>query len=286
MTIDIEAIFDDGTNTITYIVSEPDSKAAAIIDSVLDFDPASGGTSTASAEKVVRFVEERGLNPRYILETHVHADHLTASQFLKQTFGAKTGISEKICLVQETFGGAFNAGAEFKCDGSQFDMLLSEGQKLPLGAEEITVLLTPGHTPACATFVVGGAAFTGDTIFMPYMGTSRCDFPAGDARALFASIRKILALPPQTRLFVGHDYGTGGREIAWETTVAEELKMNIHVKEGTSEDAFVEMRQTRDAELAVPKLLLSAVQVNMRAGAMPPAEDNGVSYLKLPINQF
>jgi glyoxylase-like metal-dependent hydrolase (beta-lactamase superfamily II) len=286
MSVEIEAFFDADTNTITYLASEPNSKKAALIDSVLDFDPASGRVETHSAEALADHIEKSGLEVVYILETHLHADHLTAAQYLKERLGGQIGIGEKISTVQKAFGAAINAGSEFKIDGSQFDILLAEGDRLPLGDDVIKVMHTPGHTPTCVTYLVDGAAFVGDTIFMPDMGSARCNFPAGSARTLFHSIGRILTLPPETRIFVGHDYGPGGREIAWETTVGEQLQDNIHFKTGSSEEDFVEMRQARDATLGMPRLLLPAVQVNMRAGAFPPSEDNGVCYLKLPVNQF
>lgn len=286
MGVDVEAFFHAATNTITYLVSEPKSKQAAIIDAVLDFDPASGRAETSSAGALADHIESSGLEVAYILETHVHADHLTAAQYLKKRLGGRIGIGAEVSKVQESFGAAMNAGHDFKTDGSQFDILLGDGERLPLGNQEIAVMQTPGHTPACVTYLVDGAAFVGDTIFMPDMGSARCDFPDGCARKLFHSIGRILALPPETRILVGHDYGPGGREIAWQTTVAEQLRENIHVKAGSSEEDFVKMRRTRDATLGMPRLLLPSVQVNMRAGALPPPEDNGVSYLKLPVNQF
>ena len=286
MSVDIEAFFHADTNTITYLVSETDSKAAAIIDSVLDFDPASGRAETRSAEALADHIEKSRLKVAYILETHVHADHLTAAVYLKERLGGRTGIGAEIARVQETFGAAMNASDDFNTDGRQFDILLGEGDRLPLGDTVIEIIQTPGHTPACLTYLVDGAAFVGDSIFMPDMGSARCDFPGGSANILFHSISRILALPPETRILVGHDYGPGGRDIAWETTVAEQLRDNIHVKTGSSEEVFVEMRRVRDATLGMPRLLLPAVQVNMRAGAMPPPEDNGVCYLKLPVNQF
>lgn len=286
MGVDVEAFFHAATSTITYLVSEPRSKQAAIIDSVLDFDPASGRAETRSAEALADHIEKRALQVAYILETHVHADHLTAAQYLKERLGGRIGIGAEVSKVQKSFGAAMNAGSEFKTDGSQFDILLGDDDGLPLGDQEITIMQTPGHTPACVTYLVDSFAFVGDTIFMPDMGSARCDFPDGCARRLFHSIGRILALPPETRILVGHDYGPGGREIAWQTTVAEQLRDNIHVKAGSREEDFVKMRRARDATLGMPRLLLPSVQVNMRAGALPPPEDNGVSYLKLPVNQF
>ncbi len=286
MGVEVESFFHAATNTITYLLSEPKSKQAAIIDSVLDFDPASGRVETASAKALADHIENRDLEVVYILETHLHADHLTAAQYLKERLGGQIGIGAEVSKVQESFGAVMNAGHDFKTDGSQFDILLGDDDRLPLGDQEITVMQTPGHTPACVTYLVDGAAFVGDAIFMPDMGSARCDFPGGCARALFQSIGRILALPPETRILVGHDYGPGGREIAWQTTVAEQIRDNIHVKAGSSEEDFVDMRRTRDATLDMPRLLLPSVQVNMRAGVLPLPEDNGVSYLKLPINQF
>ncbi len=281
---EITPFFDKRTFTITYVVAEPAAKACAIVDSVLDFDAKSGRTATESADRVIAFVREQGLSTEWILETHVHADHLTAAPYLKRELGGKTAIGAAITVVQETFGPVFNAGDEFRTDGSQFDRLFEDGARLPLGKGEIEVLHTPGHTPACVTYRVGDAAFVGDTIFMPDFGSARCDFPHGSASLLYASVKRILALPPETRLFVGHDYGPGGRDYAWETTVAAQRAGNRHLRDQVSEAEFVAMREARDKELEFPNLLLSAVQVNMRAGAMPPAEGNGVVYLKLPVD--
>ena len=282
---EVKAFFDEPTNTISYLVRDPGSTACAIIDSVLDFDAAAGRTSTRSADAIVAEVRERGLKVEWILETHVHADHLSAAPYLQDALGGRTGIGENITIVQETFGKVFNAGTEFQRDGSQFDRLFKDGDTIGIGKLTGRGMHTPGHTPACMTWIIGDAAFVGDTLFMPDFGTARCDFPGGDARTLFRSIRRIFSLPPETRLFLCHDYKAPGRDrFAWETTVAEERRANIHVHDGMGEDAFVEMRQARDATLDMPRLILPSIQVNMRAGELPPAEDNGTRYLKLPLN--
>ncbi|MCR9247403.1 MAG: MBL fold metallo-hydrolase [bacterium] len=281
----VEAFFDGATNTITYVVSDPASKRAAIVDPVLDFDLASGRTSTKSADTVIAFVRERGLSIDWLLESHVHADHLSSAPYLEATLGGRTAIGEHVTTVQQTFGKLFHAEAEFRTDGSQFDHLFRDEEVFAIGDLEAKVLHTPGHTPACAAYVVGDCAFVGDTLFMPDFGSARCDFPGGDARQLYRSIRRLLALPASTRLFVGHDYKAPGRnDYAWETTVADQRAQNVHVKDGIDEEAFVKMRTERDATLGMPRLLLPAVQVNMRAGQLPPPEANGVRYLKLPID--
>lgn len=279
--------FDEPTNTFCYVVQDPASRACAILDSVLDFDYAAGRTDVCFADRVIDFIEREGLEVAWILETHVHADHLSAAPYLHEKLGGKTAIGARIVEVQEIFGKAFNAGTEFARDGSQFDRLFEEGDTFAIGNLEGRVLHTPGHTPACLTYVIGDAAFIGDTLFMPDYGTARCDFPGGDARAMYRSIQKVLALSPQTRLFLCHDYKTPGREeYQHETSVAEQRAHNIHVHEGIGEDEFVKMRTERDATLDMPKLILPSVQVNMRAGHMPPAEDNDQVYLKVPINRF
>ncbi|MDM7481499.1 MAG: MBL fold metallo-hydrolase [Halomonas sp.] len=283
----VTPFFDEPTNTFSYVVRDPDGTACAIIDSVLDFDYAAGRTDTRSAEQIIAFVRREGLNVAWILETHVHADHLSAAPYLHAQLGGKTGIGAHIVEVQEIFGKAFNAGTEFARDGSQFDALFQEGDTFMIGALEASVLHTPGHTPACLTYVVGDAAFVGDTLFMPDYGTARCDFPGGDARTLYRSIQKVLALPDTTRLFLCHDYKAPGRDVyQHETSVAEQRQANIHVHEGISEDAFVRMRTERDATLGMPRLIIPSVQVNMRAGELPPEEDNGQVYLKVPLNRF
>ncbi|WP_111413916.1 MBL fold metallo-hydrolase [Billgrantia lactosivorans] len=279
--------FDEPTNTFSYVVRDPDSHACAILDSVLDFDYAAGRTDTRSAEAIVDFIQREGLTVEWILETHVHADHLSAAPFLHDRLGGRTGIGARIVEVQEIFGKAFNAGTEFARDGSQFDRLFEEGDTFAIGHLEGYVLHTPGHTPACLTYVIGDAAFVGDTLFMPDYGTARCDFPGGDARTLYRSIQKVLALPDETRLFLCHDYKAPEREeYRHETSVAEQRAHNVHVHEGIGEEEFVRMRTERDATLDMPRLILPSVQVNMRAGHMPPPEDNGQVYLKVPINKF
>ena len=281
---DIRSFFDPATYTVTHIVRDPGSNACAIIDPVLDFDPKSGRTSTALADAVIAAVRAAGLVVELILETHVHADHLTAAPHIRQQLGGKIAIGRQVSVVQGVFADLFHVEPGFPRDGSQFDILLDDGDGFRIGGLTGMAIATPGHTPACMTYVIGDAAFVGDTLFMPDYGSARCDFPGGDARQLYRSVRKILDLPPQTRLFLCHDYAPGGRAYAWETTVAEQRAANIHLKDGVSEEDFVAMRQKRDATLAMPVLLLPSVQVNMRAGAFPPAEENGVSYLKLPLN--
>lgn len=279
--------FDEPTNTFSYVVKDPESNACAIVDSVLDFDYAAGRTDVRSADEIIRYVKDGGLNVEWILETHVHADHLSAAPYLQEKLGGKTGIGQKIVDVQEIFGKAFNAGTEFARDGSQFDRLFGEGDTFHIGNLEGRVLHTPGHTPACLTYVIGDAAFVGDTLFAPDSGTARCDFPGGDAHTLYRSVQKVLALPGETRIFLCHDYKAPGRdEFQHETTVAKQRANNIHVREGMTEDDFVRLRTERDATLNMPRLILPSVQVNMRAGEMPPAEDNGQVYLKVPINRF
>lgn len=283
----VEAFFNEPTNTFSYVVRDPASSACAIIDSVLDFDAAAGRTDGRFAEEILSFVQDQGLTVEWILETHVHADHLSAAPWLQQRIGGKVGIGARIVEVQETFGKVFNAGTEFMRDGSQFDRLFEEGDIFAIGSLQGRVLHTPGHTPACLTYVIGNAAFVGDTLFMPDYGTARCDFPGGDARTLFRSVHKVLALPAETRLFLCHDYKTPEREaFRYETSVAEQRADNIHVHDGVGEDTFVKIRVERDATLGMPRLILPSVQVNMRAGQMPPAEDNGQVYLKVPINLF
>ncbi|MDF0750919.1 MBL fold metallo-hydrolase [Marinobacter sp. 71-i] len=283
----VQHFFDEPTNTFSYVVSDPDSSACAIIDSVLDFDYAAGRTDVRSANQIIDYVRRQKLTVEWIIETHVHADHLSAAPYLYAELGGKTGIGAHIVEVQEIFGKAFNAGTEFARDGSQFDVLFEEGDRFRIGQMEGRVLHTPGHTPACLTYVIGDAAFVGDTLFMPDYGTARCDFPGGNARVLYRSIQKVLALPPETRIFLCHDYKAEGREAFQHmTTVAEQRRSNVHVHEGISEDDFVKMRTARDATLGMPRLILPSVQVNMRAGHLPPAEDNGQVYLKVPVNLF
>lgn len=278
------SFFDESTFTVTHVVAEPEGARCVVIDPVLDFDYKSGRTGTNAADQVIRHVKSEGLSVDWILETHAHADHLTAAPHLKEKLGGKVGIGAHITDVQKVFQGIFNTGGSCAVDGSQFDQLLADGDTISIGTMELRVMHTPGHTPACATYVIGDAAFVGDTLFMPDFGTARTDFPGGDATTLYRSIKRVLELPPETRLFMCHDYGAEGREIAWETTVAKEKAENIHVQDGISEAAFVEMRETRDKTLEVPNLILPSLQVNMRAGGFPPPEENGVSYLKLPLN--
>ncbi len=285
MTPKVHAFFDEATNTITYVVQEPEGRACAIVDSVLDFDYASGRTDTRSADAVIDFVTREGLKVDWILETHVHADHLSAAPYLQERLGGQIGIGEKITVVQETFGKVFNEGTRFQRDGSQFDRLFVQGDSLMIGQMRGDVLHTPGHTPACLTYVIGDAAFVGDTLFMPDFGTARCDFPGGSAETLWESVQKILTLPDDTRIFVGHDYKAEGRDhYAWETTVGAQKQLNKHVGAGKSREDFIRMRTARDAQLAMPRLIVPSLQVNMRAGHMPEPEENGVSYLKVPVN--
>jgi glyoxylase-like metal-dependent hydrolase (beta-lactamase superfamily II) len=283
----VRTFFDEPTFTATHVVSDPATKRAAIIDSVLDFDHASGRTATAGADAIIDYVKREALTVDWILETHAHADHLSAAPYLKQNLGGKIGIGANITAVQKTFGAIFNAEPEFRRDGGQFDALFEDGAAFKLGGIDARVIHTPGHTPACLTFVIGDAAFVGDTLFMPDYGTARCDFPGGDAATLYRSIQKIFALPDETRIFLCHDYKAPGREhFAWETTVKDERDWNVHVGRGVPEADFVRMRTARDKTLSMPKLILPSVQVNMRAGELPPPDKNGVRYLKLPLNAF
>ncbi len=281
----VRTFFDEPTFTATHVVYDPVTLRAAIIDSVLDFDQASGRTSTASAEAVVAFVRAEGLAVDWLLETHAHADHLSAAPFLKAQLGGELVIGTAITTVQETFAAVFNEPASFARDGSQFDQLMRDGTRFAVGGIEAIALHVPGHTPACLAFVIGDAVFVGDTLFMPDYGTARCDFPGGDARTLYRSIHRLLALPDETRVFLCHDYLAEGRgDYAWETTIAAQRAANVHIHAGVGEDAFVTMREARDATLAMPRLILPSVQVNIRGGHFPEAEANGVSYLKLPLN--
>ncbi len=280
----VEGFFDPATWTVTYVVHNGPDSACAIVDSVLDYDPKSGRTRTTSADQVIAFVKSHHLRVEWILETHAHADHLSAAPYLKQHLGGQIAIGDQITRVQKVFKGIFNLEPEFKQDGSQFDVLLKDEEAFRIGELTAKVVAVPGHTPACVAYQVGDAVFVGDTLFMPDVGTARCDFPGGDAKTLYASTRKILSLPPETRLFMCHDYPPNGRPIAFETTVAEQRAKNIHVHDGVSEADFVEMRSKRDATLEMPVLILPAVQINIRAGEMPPQEANGTAYLKIPIN--
>jgi len=281
----VETFFDSETNNATHLVRDPGSSACAVIDSVLDFDQRSGRTGTAAADRLIARIRAEALGVEWVLETHVHADHLTAAPYIKERLGGRIAIGARVVDVQRHFGEVFNAGALFARDGSQFDHLFADGETYRIGGLEGRVMYTPGHTPACAVHVIGDAVFTGDTLFMPDSGTARCDFPGGDARTLYRSIRRILELPPETRVFVNHDYGADGkRDPAWQTTIAEQRRSNIHVHDGIDEAAFVALREARDATLAVPRLILPSIQVNMRAGHLPEPEDNGVRYLKLPLD--
>jgi len=281
----VTTFFDPTTFTYSYVVRDPASQSCVIIDSVLDYDPASGRTHTASAEKIVSFVREQQLTVEWLLETHVHADHLSAASYLKQALGGQLAIGAHITTVQQVFAELFNVEEAFATDGSQFDRLLNEGDRLNFGELSVQVLHTPGHTPACLSYLIGDVVFVGDTLFMPDYGTARCDFPGGDARTLYASIQRLFELPDSTRMFMCHDYKAPGREeYCHETTVAAERQHNIHVHQGISADEFVAMRSARDATLSMPTLILPSVQINMRAGEFPPAENNGVRYLKIPLN--
>ncbi|BCA30973.1 MBL fold metallo-hydrolase [Metapseudomonas otitidis] len=285
MNAHVEPFFDPATFTYSYVVSDPASRRCAVVDSVLDYDPAAGRTRTASADRLIAYVREQGLTLEWILETHVHADHLSAAPYIQRQLGGRLAIGEHITVVQRTFGTLFNAESGFATDGSQFDHLLKDGDRFSVGGIQAQALHTPGHTPACMTYLIGDAAFVGDTLFMPDYGTARCDFPGGDARTLYRSIRRLFALPDATRLFMCHDYKAPGREhFLYQTSVGEERAHNVHVHEGISEDEFVAMRQARDATLGMPALILPSVQVNMRAGQLPPAEANGTRYLKIPLN--
>lgn len=280
------AFFDAATNTVSYLVSDPATKRAAIIDPVLDFDPKSGRAGTGSAEQILEAIAERGLTVDWILETHAHADHLSAAAFLKEKLGAPVAIGEHITAVQRTFRTIFNA-ADLAGDGTPFDRLLKDGEKLALGNLTVEVLFTPGHTPACLSYKIGDMVFVGDTLFMPDYGTARCDFPGGDAQMLYRSIRRLLSLPPETVLWMCHDYGSPTRlEFAWKTTVGEQRASNIHIGDGVDEAEFVAMRSARDKTLAMPVLILPSVQVNIRAGRMPPPENDGNVYLKLPVDRL
>ncbi len=281
----VKTFFDSATFTYTHVVHDPATKKAMIVDSVLNYDPKSGRTTTSSADEVIAYLHDAALSVDWIVETHVHADHLSAAPYLKQQVGGKIAIGSHISTIQETFKSVFNAESSFKTDGSQFDVQLKEGDTFKIGELSVVVMHTPGHTPACSTYVVDGEhAFVGDTIFMPDQGTARCDFPGGDATVLFNSVNRILSLPDSTKLYMCHDYGPNGREYQYLTTVKEERERNIHVNANVSVDEFVKMRSERDATLDMPVLILPSVQVNMRAGEMPPAEDNGIAYIKVPIN--
>jgi glyoxylase-like metal-dependent hydrolase (beta-lactamase superfamily II) len=280
----VEGFFDGDTWTVTYVVYEKPGSSCIIIDSVLSYDPKSGRTSTKMADQVIAFIKSLDLKTEWILETHAHADHVTAAPYLKLKLGGKIAIGDHITTVQAVFKSIFNLEDAFSVDGSQFDYLLKEGEEIHFGNLTLRALFVPGHTPACMAYQVGDAIFVGDTMFMPDVGTARCDFPGGDAHILYQSMKKILSYPPQTRLFMCHDYPPNDRPVNFETTVAEERKSNIHMHDGISEEQFVEMRTTRDASLEMPVLILPAIQINIRAGELPPKEVNGISYLKIPIN--
>ncbi len=283
----VKAFFDNATNTVSYVVQDPEGKACAIVDSVLDYDQAAGRTDTTSADAIIAFINENDLRVEWILESHVHADHLSAAPYLQEALGGKIGIGAQITVIQDTFGKIFNEGTQFQRDGSQFDALFEEGSNFHIGQLRAEVLHTPGHTPACLTYVIGDAAFVGDTLFMPDFGTARCDFPGGSAEDLYDSIQKILALPDETRVFVGHDYKAPGRdEFAWETTVGEQKALNVHIGAGKPMKDFVAMRTARDAKLGMPRLILPSLQTNMRAGNLPEPDETGKRFFKVPINEL
>jgi glyoxylase-like metal-dependent hydrolase (beta-lactamase superfamily II) len=285
MNAHVEAFFDPATFTYSYVVSDPVTRQCAVIDSVLDYDPASGRTSHATAQRLVDYVRAQGLTVQWLLETHVHADHLSAAPYLKQQLGGRLAIGDRITVVQDTFGKLFNAGSEFATDGRQFDHLFHDGDTFQVGNIQGRAIHTPGHTPACMTYVIGDAAFVGDTLFMPDYGTARCDFPGGDARTLYQSIQKLFTLPGETRVFMCHDYKAPGREeFLYETTIAAEREHNVHVGAGITEEEFVAMRTARDATLGMPTLILPSVQINMRGGELPTPEGNGTRYLKIPLD--
>jgi glyoxylase-like metal-dependent hydrolase (beta-lactamase superfamily II) len=281
---EVTGFFDAQTNTISYVVKDPNSDACAVIDSVMDIDYAAGRITFDGADKIIAFIRDKGLRLEWIIETHAHADHLSAAPYIQQELGGKMGIGENITVVQDTFGKIFNEGTEFQRDGSQFDRLFKDGDSYTIGTMTGHTMHTPGHTPACTTHVIGDAAFVGDTLFMPDGGSARADFPGGDARTLFRSIKRVLELPRETRLFMCHDYGPNGRNIAWETSVGDERDHNIHVKDGVSEDDFVKTREARDKTLSMPKLIIPSLQVNIRGGRLPEPDKNGSTFLKVPVN--
>ncbi|WBT38007.1 MBL fold metallo-hydrolase [Hyphomicrobium sp. DMF-1] len=281
---DVTAFFDTETNTVSYVVKDPNSTACAVIDSVMDIDYAAGRISYAAADKIVQHINDKHLSVEWLIETHAHADHLSAAPYIQSKVGGKLGIGAKIRIVQDVFGKIFNEGTEFQRDGSQFDRLFEDGDTYTIGGMTAFAFDTPGHTPACMTHVIGDAAFVGDTLFMPDGGTARADFPGGDARILYRSIKRVLTLPPEMRLFMCHDYAPGGRSIKWETSVAEQRAHNIHVRDGISEDEFVAMRAARDATLAMPRLIIPSIQVNIRAGQLPEPDESGKRFLKVPVN--
>jgi len=285
--VQVRSFFDEATFTVTHVLSDPATGKAAIIDSVLDFDPASGRTSTASADAVIAYVREQGLEVEWLLETHAHADHLSAAPYLQEQLGGRLAIGRHILTVQEVFGKIFNEGTRFARDGSQFDQLFDDGDRFAIGSIPAIALHVPGHTPADMAYVIGDAVFIGDTLFMPDYGTARADFPGGDARVLYRSVRRLLSLPEASRLFLCHDYKAPGRDTyVWETTVAQQRRANVHIHDAVSEDEFAALREARDATLDMPRLILPSIQVNMRGGHFPEPEENGVSYLKLPLNRL
>ncbi|MDO6457321.1 MBL fold metallo-hydrolase [Celeribacter halophilus] len=281
---DVKAFFDPATWTISYVVKDPSSNACAVVDSVMDIDYAAGRITYDSADKIIKYIEDEGLNLEWLIETHVHADHLSAAPYIQDKLGGKIGIGENIVIVQDTFGKVFNEGTEFQRDGSQFDRLFKDGDTYTVGEMTCFAMHTPGHTPACMVHTMGDATFTGDTLFMPDGGSARADFPGGDAATLYDSIQKVLALPDEMRLFMCHDYGPNGRDIQWETTVGAEKEHNIHVGGGRTKEEFVKFREERDAQLAMPRLIIPSLQVNMRAGELPPADEDGKTFLKVPVN--
>ncbi len=283
---DVKAFFDEATSTISYIVKDPASNACAVVDTVMDIDYAAGRLTYAHADEMIADITARGLELQWLIETHVHADHLSAAPYIQEKLGGKIGIGKKITVIQEEFGKIFNEGTEFQRDGSQFDRLFEDGDTYQIGTMKSFAIHTPGHTPACMTHVAGNAAFVGDTLFMPDGGSARADFPGGDAGVLYDSIQTVLALPDDMRLFMCHDYGPNGRDIQWETTVGDEKAHNIHVGAGKTKEEFVKFRTERDAQLGMPKLILPSLQVNMRAGKLPPSEDDGKTYLKVPVNKL
>lgn len=285
--VQVRSFFDEATFTVTHVLSDPATGKAAIIDSVLDFDPASGRTSTTSADAVIAYVREQGLEVEWLLETHAHADHLSAAPYLQEQLGGRLAIGRHILTVQNVFGKIFNEGTRFARDGSQFDQLFDDGDRFAIGSIPAIALHVPGHTPADMAYVIGDAVFIGDTLFMPDYGTARADFPGGDARVLYRSVRRLLSLPEASRLFLCHDYKAPGRDTyVWETTVAQQRRANVHIHDAVSEDEFAALREARDATLDMPRLILPSIQVNMRGGHFPEPEENGVSYLKLPLNRL
>ena len=282
---EIKAFFDSDTNTITYVVADTTTSACAIIDSVLDYDPTSGRTNTKSADSVISYILKSGYRCQWIVETHIHADHLTAAPYLKNKLGGKTAIGNNVTTVQRSFGPIFNAESSFATDGRQFDHLFNDDEVFKIGNVDARVIATPGHTPACISYVIGENCFVGDTMFMPDAGTARCDFPGGNAATLYDSLQRILSLPDETKLYMCHDYGPGGRDYKWVTSVKEQREKNIHLAE-KSRAEYIEIRTTRDTELSMPKLILPSVQINMRGGNFPPADNDGVSYIKIPLDKF